>query len=163
MRVKITLASDTGVDTGPFNLYSNTDGYVNAFAASVSRNALLSGYLATDVPVNTTTVKVQSTGNCTTSINLTVTPLPPPPPPPTENYLIVECGEDQVLWNAAKTHTFQIGDVVQFTVKINNDTIRCGTITADDYIAVADVSLYSSVARNCGNLTYCNIPNPLDD
>lgn len=160
MRVKITLASDTGVDTGPFNLYSNTDGYVNAFAAGVSRNALLSGYLSTDVPVNTTTVKVQSTGNCTTSINLAVTPLPPPP---TENYLIEECGGDQVLWNAAKTHTFAIGDVVQFTVKINNATIRCGTITADDYIAVADASLYSPVARNCGNPTYCNIPNPIAD
>lgn len=163
MRVKITLASDTGVDAGPFNLLSNTDGYVNAFEAGVSRNALLSGYLSTNVPVDTTTVKVQSTGNCTTSINLTVTPLPPPPPPPTENYLIEECGGDQVLWNAAKTQTFAIGDVVQFTVKINNDTIRCGTITADDYIAVADVSLYSAVARYCGDTAHCNIPNPLAD
>jgi len=75
MKVQITLASNTGVDVGSFRLYSNTDGYVTAFETNVSRTALLAGYTSTNAPSNTTTVRVVSTGNCTTSIDLPVEPL----------------------------------------------------------------------------------------
>jgi len=75
MKVKVTLASNTGADVGSFSLYSNADGYVTAFATSVSRTALLAGYTSTNAPTGTTTVRVVSTGNCTTSIDLPVEPL----------------------------------------------------------------------------------------
>jgi hypothetical protein len=34
-----------GSDTGPFNLYSNADGYLSAFASNVTRAQLLAGYI----------------------------------------------------------------------------------------------------------------------
>jgi hypothetical protein len=80
---------------------------------------------------------------------------------PTVNYLITECGTgDQ--WNAQKTKTYQVGDVVQFLVKINEETIRCGTITSDNYTAISDIRLYG-VGENtydCLDTNHCNIPNP---
>ncbi len=72
MTVLITLTV-AGADSGPFNLYSNTDGYISAFATGVSRAALLAGYSSALVPDYTTIVRVQSTGNCSNSIDITLT------------------------------------------------------------------------------------------
>lgn len=70
MNVTITLTSP-GANTGPFNIYSNADNYVTAVATGVAKSALVAGYNAT-VPSIATTVKVESTGICTTSIFLTI-------------------------------------------------------------------------------------------
>ncbi len=70
MNVLITL-TNPGVDTGPFNIYTNVDNYVTAVATNISRVTLISGYNAT-VPSTADTVKVESTGTCTSSIYLTV-------------------------------------------------------------------------------------------
>lgn len=72
MTVLITLTT-AGTDTGPFNLYSNVDGFVTPFATGVSRSALLAGYSATTVPNGTTTIRVMSTGTCTNYIDIPVT------------------------------------------------------------------------------------------
>lgn len=61
--VKVTL-STAGVDSGPFNIYQNTDGYVTPVATAISRTVMTTtGY---DVTVDSlaTTVKVLSTGVC---------------------------------------------------------------------------------------------------
>ena len=70
MFIYITLTS-AGADSGPFNLYSNVDGYVSAFATSVPKATLLAGYAVT-APAGTTTVRILSTGVCTNFINVTV-------------------------------------------------------------------------------------------
>jgi hypothetical protein len=70
MFVYITLTS-AGADSGPFNLYSNVDGYVSAFATGVSKAALLAGY-SVIAPAGTTIVRIMSTGVCTNFINVTV-------------------------------------------------------------------------------------------
>lgn len=72
MTVLITLTT-AGTDTGPFNLYSDVDGFVTPFATGVSRAALLAGYSATTVPNGTTTIRVMSTGTCTNYIDISVT------------------------------------------------------------------------------------------
>jgi hypothetical protein len=72
MTVLITLTT-AGTDTGPFNLYSNVDGFITPFATGVSRSALLAGYSATTVPNGTTTIRVMSTGTCTNYIDISVT------------------------------------------------------------------------------------------
>jgi hypothetical protein len=69
--VTITLTS-AGSDSGPFNLYSNVDGYVTAFAFSVSKASLLAGYTSVVVPDLTTTIRIQSVGACTNSIDVNV-------------------------------------------------------------------------------------------
>ncbi len=72
MTVLITLTV-AGTDSGPFNLYSNLDGYVSAFETGVSRTALLAGYSSALVPDFTTIVRVQSTGDCSNNIDITLT------------------------------------------------------------------------------------------
>jgi hypothetical protein len=70
MFIYITLTS-AGADSGPFNLYSNVDGYISAFATNVPKATLLAGYTVT-APAGTTTVRIMSTGVCTNFINVTV-------------------------------------------------------------------------------------------
>ena len=69
MTVLITLTV-AGADSGPFNLYSNLDGYVLAFESGVDKTALLTGYSSSLVPDFTTIIKVLSTGACTNYIDI---------------------------------------------------------------------------------------------
>lgn len=71
MNVLITLTT-AGVDTGPFNLYSNTDSYTTAFQTSVAKSLLVAGYTSTVVPAGTTTIRVTSTGTCTNYVDLVI-------------------------------------------------------------------------------------------
>lgn len=74
MTVLITLTT-AGTDSGPFNLYTNLDGYTTAFATGVSKSALLAGYSSTAVTDFTTTIRVKSTGNCVNYIDIVLTGL----------------------------------------------------------------------------------------
>jgi len=69
--VTITLTS-AGSESGPFNLYSNEDGYTTAFALSVPKASLLAGYTSVVVPDLTTTIRITSVGICTNSIDVNV-------------------------------------------------------------------------------------------
>ncbi len=73
MDIVITLTT-AGTDTGPFDLYSDVDGYVSAFVTGVSKSALVSGYSTSLAPVGTTIVRVQSTGLCDNYIDITLVP-----------------------------------------------------------------------------------------
>ena len=75
MTVTITLTL-AGSDTGPFNLYSNVDGYTTAFETGVSRAALVAGYTSTLVPQYTVEVLVKSTGVCNRNLYLNVVGAP---------------------------------------------------------------------------------------
>jgi hypothetical protein len=72
MVVTITLTT-AGADTGPFNLYSDVDGYTSAFEVGVSKAALLAGYTSYIAPNGTTIVRVMSSGTCTNYIDITLT------------------------------------------------------------------------------------------
>jgi hypothetical protein len=65
--ITLTLA---GADSGPFNLYSNLDGYTSAFESGVSKASLLAGYSSALVPDYTTTIRIFSTGTCTNYIDV---------------------------------------------------------------------------------------------
>jgi hypothetical protein len=69
----LTLA---GNDTGPFDLYSDVDGYTNAFIVGVSRGVLVTGLTTGTVPDGTTNILVQSTGVCDRDLYLTVAGAP---------------------------------------------------------------------------------------
>lgn len=66
---------NAGLDAGPFNLYSNVDGYTTAFKSNVSRAELTSplGY-SIAAPYNTTIVRIKSTGVCPSIIDITLSP-----------------------------------------------------------------------------------------
>jgi hypothetical protein len=68
--VLITLTT-AGADTGPFNLYSDVDGYVTPFETGVSKSALLAGYTSTTVPDGAIVLRVKSVNTlCTNYIDL---------------------------------------------------------------------------------------------
>ena len=71
MTVLITLTI-AGADTGPFNLYSNVDGYVTPFESSVAKSALLAGYVSVLVPDGTTIIRVRSQGECPNYIDIVI-------------------------------------------------------------------------------------------
>ena len=75
MTVLITLTL-AGSDTGPFNLYSNADGYTTAFETGISRAALIAGYTSSLAPDGTTEVLVRSTGVCQRDLYLIVSGAP---------------------------------------------------------------------------------------
>lgn len=83
--VTITLTS-AGINTGPFDIYSNVDSYTTPIETNVSRSSLLSGYIVNNVPDSATFLKIISTGpGCTGSeliMNIQgiveVTPTPTP-------------------------------------------------------------------------------------
>lgn len=50
----------TGIDTGPFYIYSNVDGFTTAFLGNISKASLLAGYPTDLIPNNTTVVRVKS-------------------------------------------------------------------------------------------------------
>jgi hypothetical protein len=70
--VLITLTT-AGADTGPFNLYSNIDGFLSPFETTVAKGDLESGYISYLVPDGTTTVRVVSTSLlCNNYIDLVI-------------------------------------------------------------------------------------------
>ena len=71
MTILITLTL-AGSDTGPFNLYSNADGYTTAFETGISRAALVAGYTSNLAPTGTTEVLVRSTGVCQRDLYLVI-------------------------------------------------------------------------------------------
>ena len=72
MTVTITLTT-AGTDTGPFNLYSDVDGFVSAFEVGVSKAALLAGYTTSLVPNGTTIIRVMSVNElCTNFIDIVI-------------------------------------------------------------------------------------------
>ena len=73
MTVLITLTT-AGTDSGPFDLYSNLDGYVSAFETGVSKSALLAGYSSALVPDYATTIRVKSDGVCLNYVDIILPP-----------------------------------------------------------------------------------------
>jgi hypothetical protein len=71
MIVTITLTT-AGSDTGPFDLYSDLDGYTSPFQTGVARTVLVAGLTTGTVPDGTTEILVQSTGTCERDLYLIV-------------------------------------------------------------------------------------------
>jgi hypothetical protein len=72
MTVLITLTT-AGLDSGPFDLYSDLDGYVSAFESGVSKASLVAGYASSLVPDYTNTIRVKSNGEfCTNYVDMIV-------------------------------------------------------------------------------------------
>lgn len=75
MTVTITLTL-AGSDTGPFNLYSDVDGYSSAFQSGVAKSILEAGFTTGTVPDGTTNILVKSTGVCQRNLYLNVAGAP---------------------------------------------------------------------------------------
>ena len=69
----ITLTT-AGTGTGPFDLYSNANGYSTPFESNVPKNLLVAGYTSTSVLPGTTIIRVQSTSaGCPNYVDISLT------------------------------------------------------------------------------------------
>ena len=73
--VLITL-TDLGGLVGPFDLYSNLDGYTTPFETNIPASSFVYGYYTTSLPYGTTIIKVKSDGGCINFLNLEIAGLP---------------------------------------------------------------------------------------
>jgi hypothetical protein len=71
MTVLITLTT-AGLDSGPFNLYTNLDSYTTPFETGVLKTALTGGYTSVLVPDFATIIRVKSTGDCVNYVDITL-------------------------------------------------------------------------------------------
>jgi hypothetical protein len=69
MTVLITLTA-AGPDTGPFDLYTDLDGYVTPFETGITKNQLLAGYISVIVPDFATIIRAKSEGMCINFVDL---------------------------------------------------------------------------------------------
>lgn len=76
MTALITLTV-AGIDSGPFDLYSNLDGFVAPFAINISKSSLQAGYTTSSVPDYTSIVRVKSTGLCVNYTDIVLAPYVP--------------------------------------------------------------------------------------
>ena len=65
--IKLTTA---GNNTGPFNLFSDVNGFTTVFESGITKASLLAGYTSTVVPDFTTVIKVTSDSLCTNSFDI---------------------------------------------------------------------------------------------
>lgn len=71
MTVLITLTI-AGSDTGPFDLYSDVDGFVVPFETNVPKASLIAGYTSSLVPNGAVLIRVTSDSVCTNYIDLII-------------------------------------------------------------------------------------------
>lgn len=72
MTTIITIVIPIGGDAGPFNLYSNIDGFIAPFETNISAAALEAGYTSSLVPNGTTVIRIKSNGVCTNYIDVII-------------------------------------------------------------------------------------------
>jgi uncharacterized delta-60 repeat protein len=101
MNLVITLTT-AGTDTGPFSLYSNVDGYLNAFDTDISRAALLAGFATSNVPDGTVEIRIQSVNDlCNNSERVGTVPL--------EFYHIPQSGSYTLDFIDKSSYTYHYG------------------------------------------------------
>jgi hypothetical protein len=71
----LTLTT-AGSGSGPFDLYSNATGYLAPFETGVSRYSLLNGHTVTNLPTNTSVIRVRSNNATCTNYEEIVVPIP---------------------------------------------------------------------------------------
>lgn len=74
MSVVVVTLLTSGIDAGPFNLYSNVDGYTAPIAVNVPKATLTIGYTLPTVPVGTTLIRAKSLGVCNNFYTVGLTP-----------------------------------------------------------------------------------------
>ena len=158
----ITLSS-AGAGTGPFNLFSNIDGYATAFATNVAKSSLLSGYSSTAVPDGTTIIRVTSAGTCTNSVDLTVSGAPSLTATLQYNFSYQNDSSDMmyVYKNGSAIATLSLPTGILSTTINNGDDIYARVISPS--CGDAHVDFYLNGVYNTSFYNKCDVESTIYD
>ena len=177
--IKLIIA---GADTGPFDLYTNLDGYTSPFETDIPRQSLVDGYLCITVPEGTTSIKVKSnnqdcnnyiildiTGiSSTTTTTTTVDPLITTTTTTTNSststttttttiavyYSVFDCyGQADVIVDKEGTN-YGFGDFVRYNTIPDDGHTYCGQIDDPDATGPATGVLTGNIPDSCNDICY---------
>jgi hypothetical protein len=175
MYVLITLTT-AGVDTGPFDLYSDADSYAAPFETGVSKSALLAGYGSSSVPGTATIIRVASTGTCTNYVDLSisgVTTTTTTTPTPHYKYYFEVLSPDGINLGGATFTLNSTGGGASFTTNYNLDLVGSSTFNPSgssvvseagkqidriEKIAYDGVTILNTATLNTPNYTFSTGP-----
>lgn len=175
MTVYIILTT-AGADTGPFNIYSDVDGYLSAFETGVSKASLLAGYTSSLAPNGTTIVRVKSAGTCTNYIDITIVPCSITTTTTTTLEPVAGCaiydltgGIGGGSWTALEcgTLTFVGGDIGE-GVTISSGCIETSSLTLTNVSSLMDAVCFpvttttTTAPVTCTNYTVTNTDLSID-
>lgn len=161
-----------GEDVGPFDLYSDVDGFTTPFETGIIRQILVDGFLCSTVPDGTTQIKIQSTGVCenyvivdvitpvTTTTSTTAIPVTTTTTTTTALgeflYVVTQCPPSGAEWiiDPLPGSTIGIGDTIQFTIGVD-PTKYCGTVTDMIFPGTSDGIQTSFVSYPCDDDIHC--------
>lgn len=154
MTVLITLTT-AGTDSGPFNLYTELDGFITPFETGVSKASLTGGYTSSLVPDYATIIRVKSTGDCVNYIDIilvgttTTTTTATPITTTTTTSTVVPCYESiDITCTDAGTfdYTDCLGNPVSFGISPGTQTLNflpnCFTFNTQGGSAMYTIDAY---------------------
>jgi hypothetical protein len=71
MDILVTL-TNTGIDSGPFDIYSDLDGFVTPIVSDVLKSNLISGYQLYNLSTSVKVIRVKSKGTCLNYVDLII-------------------------------------------------------------------------------------------
>lgn len=69
--ITITLTT-AGASTGPFDIYTDDDGYATPIETGIAKVSFLTGYTSSVVPDGATVIRLKSTGDCTNYVDFPI-------------------------------------------------------------------------------------------
>jgi hypothetical protein len=152
MNVTITLTS-AGAGTGPFDLYSDLDGYIVPFETGVPKSSLVAGYTSTIVPDGTQTIRVESIGVCSNYIDINISGLPSPTPTqtptitPTPTTTSTNTPTPTLTPTLTPTPTSSSASGTTEAITYLNDVVAAGG-SVDSTQSAATITLFTSLVSN---------------
>jgi hypothetical protein len=154
MSISVTItfpSTGLGSDTGPFNLYSDTDGYTNAFETGITSNTLIYGFSTNNVPNGTTTVRVVSESECCNNSYLIHFPSPTPTQTPTPTPTLVCNFGGNVYYGITPTPTSTITPTPTPTLTPALTVTPTPTLTITPTITPTNTPTPTNLGVNCVN------------
>jgi hypothetical protein len=104
----------------------------------------------------TTTTTTSTSTSSTTTTTTTITP----PPTPYRCIRLDGCDGLGYRDTAYNPLFATVGQVFQYYVFADPSILHCGTVINNNVISIADASIVNITPTTCGNISYCEIPNP---
>jgi hypothetical protein len=158
MANSVIILAAAGVDTGPFDLYSDADSYAAAFETGVSKSSLLAGYY-TFVPNAATVVRVKSTSvSCTNFLDMgiTTTTTTTESPSTTKYYTATPCNPSYNEETFSTTSILDETKVIFTNSFANGGSEVCFTVLRNYFPGASTALGTYTVFNNC---TACQATN----